>query len=164
MFQGLKSKRQLALFVSLVLSSGGGCCFLDSPHAYAADVTGSDVVVDAGHPVPPTPVVAGNAHDIPTATDNRNVVGNKVTIDGVDFDGAVYGPIYGGYTLGTGSSTNNEVLLKGGTTQLTAYTTTSYGGWSEQGNATNNTITLNNVTYATFLHVYGGGVLIQAQM
>ena len=157
MFQGLKSKRQLALFVSLVLSSGGGCCFLDSPHAYAADVTGGDVVVDAGHPVPPTPVVAGNAHDIPTATDNRNVVGNKVTIDGVDFDGAVYGPIYGGYTLGTGSSTNNEVLLKGGTTQLTAYTTTSYGGWSEQGNATNNTITLNNVTYATFLHVYGGG-------
>ena len=76
-----KSKRQLSLLVALALSVGGGQLFFS--HAHAADVTGGNVVVDAGHPAP-SPIAAGNAHDIPGATDNRNVTGNKlcrITID-----------------------------------------------------------------------------------
>ena len=73
-----KSKRQLTLLVALALSVGGGQLFFN--HAHAADVTGGDVTVDSGHPAP-TPA-AGNAHDIPGATDNRNVTGNKLTISG----------------------------------------------------------------------------------
>ena len=69
-----KSKRQLSLFVALALSAGG-TLFSDFQYAHAADVTGGNVVVDAGHPAP-SPIAAGNAHDIPGATDNRNVTGN----------------------------------------------------------------------------------------
>jgi len=69
-------------------------------------VTGGDVLVDATHPAP-TPTIAGNAHDIPAAGDNRNVVGNRLTLDGVS-------PyiFYGGYTLGAGNATGNTIVFK----------------------------------------------------
>ena len=140
MLKEWKSKRQLSLFVALALSAGGGALLSDFQYAYAADVTGGDVVIDAGHPGVPI----GNAHDIPGATDNRNVVGNKLTVDGV---GA--GTIYGGYTAGNGATTYNEVILSNGGTANNIY-----GGWSNQGNATNNTVTLSRAS--TFANVYGG--------
>ena len=61
----------------LLFFLGGGYSLLASPHAYSADVTGGNVVVDATHSAP-TPIAAGNAHDIPGATDNRNVTGKCI--------------------------------------------------------------------------------------
>ena len=133
-----KSKRQLSLFVALALSAGGGVFFSNLPHAYAADVTGGDVLVDAGHPIP-SPIAAGNAHDIPGATDNRNVTGNKLTIDGVSHSGI---DVYGGYTLGSGNAIGNEVIFKNN-----GYVNgTVYAGWTDKGDATHNTITLNGIS------------------
>ena len=146
MLKAWKSKRQLSLLVALALSVGGGQLFFN--HAHAADVTGGDVTVDSGHPAPSP--AAGNAHDVPGATDNRNVTGNKLTISGVGF-----GPVYGGYTLGTGNSTGNEVIVKDGATN-NAY---AYGGWSANGNATNNTITLTGTASTAWhgnIQYYGG--------
>ena len=146
MLKAWKSKRQLSLLVALALSVGGGQLFFN--HAHAADVTGGDVTVDSGHPAPSP--AAGNAHDVPGATDNRNVTGNKLTISGVGF-----GPVYGGYTLGTGNSTGNEVIVKDGATN-NAY---AYGGWSANGNAMNNTITLTGTASTAWhgnIQYYGG--------
>ena len=107
MLKEWKSKRQLSLFVALALSAGGGGLLSDFQSAYAADVTGGNVVVDAGHPAP-TPVAAGNAHDIPGATDNRNVTENKLTVDGGVWLGSI---TYGGYTGGTGNAIRNEIIF-----------------------------------------------------
>ncbi|EGK59402.1 signal peptide peptidase SppA, partial [Centipeda periodontii DSM 2778] len=92
MFQGMKSSRQLSLLIALALSVGGTAVF---NHVHAADVTGGDVLVDAGHPAP-TPTAAGNAHDIPGVTDNRNVTGNKLTVNGI----LLGRDVIGGYTFG----------------------------------------------------------------
>ena len=140
MFQGMKSSRQLSLLIALTLSAGGQPFF---NHAHAADVTGGDVVIDAGHPG--TPI--GNAHDIPGATDNRNVVGNKLTLDGV----APY-QSYGGYTAGTGNATNNTIIYKN-FVPLNGY---GYAGYSAGGNATNNIAILTNSPATTSLYLYGG--------
>ena len=147
MFKKRNSRRWKALSLAVALYVGGGQLPLE--HVYAADVTGGDVVVDAGHPAP-APVAAGNAHDIPGVADNRNVTGNKLTISGVGF-----GPVYGGYTLGMGNASNNEIVVTNGATN-NAF---AYGGWSANGNATNNTITLTG-TASTAWHgnikYYGG--------
>ena len=149
MLKEWKSKRQLSLFVALALSAGGGGLLSDFQSAYAADVTGGNVVVDAGHPAP-TPVAAGNAHDIPGATDNRNVTGNKLTISGETMGI----PLYGGYTQGAGDATHNEVVFKNGALA----NGNVYDGWSANGNATHNTITLSGTaaTWWNAIYHYGG--------
>ena len=150
MLKEWKSKRQLSLFVALALSAGGGGLLSDFQYAYAADVTGGDVVVDAGHPAP-TPVAAGNAHDIPGATDNRNVTGNKLTLATVNA-----GRVFGGYTDGTGNVTGNEVIIKNGAYN-SSFPYDVFGGWSDQGNATNNKITLSGAgSSSSYNHLYGG--------
>ena len=153
MFKKRNSKRWKALSLAVALYVGGGQLSLE--HVDAADVTGGDVLVDGAHPAP-TPIATGNAHDIPGTTDNRNVTGNKLTVDNFEFNGY----LYGGYTQGNGDSTYNEVVLKNLPTAA-YYGPTVYGGWSNQGNATNNTVTLSRTkvhhpgTYY-FSHVYGG--------
>ena len=137
-----KSKRQLSLLVAFALSAGGGQLFFS--HAHAADVTGGNVLVDSGHPAP-SPIVAGNAHDIPGATDNRNVTGNKLTIDGASPSNS-----YGGYTLGTGQATNNTLIFKNITSTLCDY---GYAGYTAHGSAINNTAVLTNSTATTSLYL-----------
>ena len=153
MLKEWNSKRQLSLFVALALSAGGGGLLSDFQYAYAADVTGGNVVVDAGHPAPSP--AAGNAHDIPGATDNRNVTGNKLTVDAV----GTYGiSIFGGYTAGTGNATGNTVEFTNGAYVNNAGTKWVYGGWSNQGNATNNTVIFNNAgTLGTNYGYFFGG-------
>ena len=126
---------------------GGGQLFFN--HAHAADVTGGDVYVDGtpAHPRP-APTIAGNVHDIPGATDNRHVTGNKLTLSGLV--GSLTS--YAGQTLGTGNAENNTLILKGG-----AGGGYFYGGWSNQGNATGNTVILSGTsTGATDNGLYGG--------
>ena len=150
MLYGWKAKRHLALYVSIVLSCGGGYSLLAPPHAYSADVTGGNVVVDATHSAP-TPTAAGNAHDIPGATDNRNVTGNTLTVNGI-----LLGiDVIGGYTLGTGDATHNEIIIENGA--YLANNNEAYGGWSANGNATYNTVTLNGVNPAMVSLAYLSG-------
>ena len=148
MLKAWKSKRQLSLLVALALSVGGGQLFFN--HAHAADVTGGDVTVDSGNPAP-SPIAAGNAHDIPGATDNRNVTENKLTVDGGVWLGSI---TYGGYTGGTGNAIRNEIIFQGN-----AGAGTVYGGWSNIGNATGNTVTLsgNSPSSYHYTSIYGGG-------
>ena len=136
---------------------GGGHSLLASPHAYSADVTGGNVVVDATHPAP-TPIIAGNALiAIPGATDNRNVTGNTLTVDTVTISVSVYG----GYNQSlTGDASNNEVALKNNAF-VSAGGPVIYGGYTTgSGNATNNTVTLNgnnlNQYYGNGADIYGG--------
>ena len=133
---------------------GGGALFSDFQYAYAADVSGGDVTVDAGHPAP-SPIAAGNAHDIPSATDNRNVSGNKLTIN---MNSAPGGSYFGGYTRGAGDSTHNELVYKA--SPASAPDSYVYGGYSAQGNAINNTVTISdmpNLVYSVqYLHLIGG--------
>ena len=147
MLKGRESKRWRALSLAITLSIWGGQSSFDLAHA--ADVTGGDVVVDAGHSAP-TPVAAGNAHDIPGAADNRNVTGNKLTITGL----LTSGSFFGGYTFGNGNVTSNNLLVDTGT----KVSGNIYGGYATgNGVATNNTVTFNSGidgAYAT--HVYGG--------
>ena len=113
-------------------------------------------MVDATHSAP-TPIAAGNAHDIPGATDNRNVTGNTLTVDAVTISVSVYG----GYNQSlTGDASNNEVVLKNNAL-VSAGGPVIYGGYTTgSGNATNNTVTLNgnnlNQYYGNGADIYGG--------
>ena len=132
MLQGMKNKRQLSLLIAFALSAGGGQLFFS--HAHAADVTGGDVTYDTTLPADP---IAGGAIS-PSTTDPGNVHHNTLTINGMDIGGRT---LYGGYTTGTGNATGNEVVLKNMPNFGTGVTYI-YGGWSKNGKATGNTITL----------------------
>jgi len=97
MFNGLKEKRQLALYVALGLSTGGGLLF-HAPAAYAADVTipSSDTSHRTG---------------VNGTTETGNADGNNVTIGesgaaGPDINGDVVG---GSATAG--NVANNKVTI-----------------------------------------------------
>lgn len=138
MLKEWKNKRQLSLLIAFALSAGVGVGQLFFNHAHAADVTGGDVLIDGTlvHPIPAAPV-AGNKHDIPAATDNRNVTGNTLTVDGAVISST---NAYGGYTTGGGDVTENKIFFKNGAMVMWAWT---YGGYTTgNGKAINNTITL----------------------
>ena len=107
MLNGMKTRRQLSLFVALALSAGGGVFFSNLQHAYAADVTGGDVTYDSGHPLPADPIAGGTIS--PSTTDPGNVHHNTLTIDGLNIGSR---NLYGGYTTGLGNAAGNEVILK----------------------------------------------------
>ena len=108
MLKDLKSKRRLSLFVALALSAGGAL-FSDFQYAYAADVSGNDVLVDftPAHPLPTVPPPSGGA--ITDPADNGNVYNNKLTVDGPNFVGQ---SLCGGFTAGAGNVTGNTVVVK----------------------------------------------------
>lgn len=142
MVRGWKARRDLALYVSLALSCGG-YSLLAAPHA-----CGASVVIDASHPGP-TPVAAGNAHRIPAAGSHRNVTGNTLTVNGVP-----YQTVYGGFTYGGGNVTGNTLILQH--TYALTPNDAAYGGWSQTGNATYNTVVLNSIGDTNDSKVYGG--------
>ena len=159
MLYGWKAKRHLALYVSIVLSCGGGYSLLASPHAYSADVTGGNVVIDGtpAHTIPAAPIAGGA---ITNASDNGNVHDNTLTVSLVDFAGMNF---YGGYTFGTGNAADNKIVLSN-IGQVLSNHAQLYGGWSEQGNAINNTIVLNGTGYGSgayqaynYANLHGGG-------
>ena len=147
MLQGMKNKRQLSLLIAFALSAGGQLFF---SHAHAADVTGGDVTYDTTLPADP---IAGGAIS-PSTTDPGNVHHNTLTINGLYIS---YRKLYGGYTTGTGNATDNEIVLKDTASNVSsAYI---YGGWSEKGNATKNTVTLAGAANSGtnyYLRVAGG--------
>lgn len=147
MFNGLKARRRLAVYVALGLSAGS-CTCLDASSAYAADVTvgvsdnrtsdviggstdGNTVTIGAtgggNHPVISANVVGGTS---------TNPTGNTVTINSARVTGSV--GVLGGYTS-NGAVTGNKVFLNGGTVG-NIYGALSTGG----GTATGNELTINN--------------------
>ena len=147
MFNGLKARRRLAVYVALGLSAGS-CTCLDASSAYAADVTvgvsdnrtsdiiggstdGNTVTIGAtgggNHPVISANVVGGTS---------ANPTGNTVTINSARVTGSV--GVLGGYTS-NGAVTGNKVFLNGGTVG-NIYGALSTGG----GTATGNELTINN--------------------
>ena len=85
--------------------------------------------------------------------------GNVLTVKGFAVDNR---KLYGGYaSSGTGDATGNEVVIDH-TTSSSNYSNV-YGGFSEKGDATGNTVTLaggdntNGTTWKnTYMHLYGG--------
>ena len=153
MLKDLKSKRRLSLFVALTLSAGGAL-FSDFQYAYAADVSGGDVVYDSGNPLPADPIAGGVIS--PSTTDPGNVHDNILTIDGLNISSRY---VFGGYTTGIGDSTNNEVILKNTIATNGYYPANIYGGFSAYGNATNNTVTLAGASGNSahrFVTIHGG--------
>ena len=107
-----------------------------------------DVVYNTStKPLPASGVVYGG-----TSTLGRTTTNNKLTLDGV----STVDKVYGGYTQSnTGDANNNEIVMKDGATN-NAY---AYGGWSANGNAMNNTITLTGTASTAWhgnIQYYGG--------
>ena len=150
MFKKGNSKRWKALSLAVALYVGGGQLSLS--HVCAADVTGGDVTYDAGNPLP---YGGGTAYGGIATVAGDTTTGNKLTVGGV-FDYRYY-KLYGGYTqVGAGASTYNSIFLTNNNPHDPAY---AYGGWSDQGNATNNTVTVSGLTTGypySYLYLYGG--------
>ena len=110
------------------------------------------VTYDASNPLvaSETTVYAG------TSTLGNTTTNNKLTIDGLALN-ASSTKYYGGYTQSsTGDSTKNEVVL----TNMPLFAGSMaynyvYGGWSNQGNATNNTVTLGGTGGSNYNSMYG---------
>ena len=92
-----------------------------------------------------------------TSTLGNTTKDNKLTIDGLNISDR---NLYGGYTQSNvGDATGNKVILKNTTANSSVTHTHVYGGWSAQGNATNNTITLAGAAGGSanyYLRLYGG--------
>ena len=159
MFNGLKARRQLAVYVALGLSTGGGLLF-SAPSAYAADVvvgvgedqSGNVVGSDASNNTVTIgaegrgdhPVIGGNVAGANSTTDTS---GNVVTIHSIKATASGHGTIYGGIAVGTASK--NTVIFNGGTaTSLVGGTTSGVSG-----SAKDNTVT---VSGGNLKYVWGG--------
>lgn len=160
MFNGLKARRQLAAYVALGLSTGGGLLFSAQP-AHAAEthdrtVTASSIngfegsdqtgfmsdnsitIGTAGVTNQPTStygIISGGGKT-DTASD---VTGNTLTIHGLQVsNGNGQSMIYGGVS-GTGAVTNNKVFFNNGLSKDSIY-----GGFN--GTSATNAVTGNSVT------------------
>ena len=147
MLYGWKAKRHLALYVSIVLSWGGGYSLLASPHAYADEVT-IDTVAPSTSPYGTDRYYAG-------VSITGNAAGHKLILDNVD----ILGYVTGGWAMGaTGDATNNTVELKGNArVNSTVSGYGLFGGRSDHGKAINNTVILNGtLSGTTYTNLYGG--------
>ena len=160
MFNGLKARRQLAAYVALGLSTGGGLLFSAQP-AHAAEthdhtVTASSINGFEGSDQ--TGFMSDNSIKIGTAgvtnrpastygiisgggkTDTASdVTGNTLTIHGLQVsNGNGQSMIYGGVS-GTGAVTNNKVFFNNGLSKDSIY-----GGFN--GTSATNAVTGNSVT------------------
>ena len=159
MFNGLKARRRLAVYVALGLSAGS-CTCLDASSAYAADVvvgvgedqSGDVVGSDASNNTVTIgaegggdhPVIGGNVAGANSTTDTS---GNVVTIHSIKATASGHGTIYGGIAVGTASG--NKVTFNGGTATSLVGGTTSGASGSAQGNTV--TVSGGNLRY-----VWGG--------
>ena len=160
MFNGLKARRQLAAYVALGLSTGGGLLFSAQP-AHAAEthdhtVTASSITGFEGSDQ--TGFMSDNRITIGTAgvtnqpastygiisgggkvNTTSDVTGNTLTIHGLQVsNGNGHSMIYGGVS-GTGAVTNNKVFFNNGLSKDSIY-----GGFN--GTSATNAVTGNSVT------------------
>ena len=126
MYKEIKSRR-LALLVAVALTGGS---LAGATNAYAAEVTGQNVTINASKP--PTnnamdpygnPGSAAGAINDPANGDD--VSGNTLTLENYDYSGK---KIFGGFTRGTGRAKDNRVHIRSGGTVGAAYGGITYGG------------------------------------
>ena len=174
MFNGLKARRQLAVYVALGLSTGGGLLF-SAPSAYAADThdytetatsisglegtdkTGfmSDNNITLGtegvtnRPFSTYGTISGGGKKNATA----DVSNNTLTIHGLQVsNGSGFSIIYGGIS-GTGAVSKNNVIFNNGLSKDPIYG--GFNGASATKDVKDNTVTINNGTVEG--DVQGGG-------
>jgi len=137
MFNGLKGRRRLALYVALGLSAGSGV-FMDASAAYASDVT-----------IPSTDTAHGAGINGTAETGRKD--GNNVTIGETGAAGpAINGDVVGGYAA-AGDTANNTVTIR----SMIALDPGKavYGGRSDTGSATGNAV---RIVGGHMTNVYGG--------
>ena len=110
------------------------------------------------HTLPSATGIYSGAIYAGTSTLGNTTTKNVLTVDGMNIG---YRTLYGGYTQSvTGDSTGNEVVLKN--MPAISNTTNIYAGWSKNGKATGNTITLGGAlgnsggSMYTNANLYGG--------
>ena len=147
MLYGWKAKRHLALYVSIVLSCGG-YSLLDSPHAYADQVT-----VDTG--ALPTSIYSGKYYG-GTSTLGNASNHNTLILKGSAAPSGCY--FIGGWAQGAGDATDNTVELTETAEAYSSgwYGTGVYGGFSQGGKATDNTVVLKGKLPNGVTNLYGG--------
>ena len=132
MYKEIKSRR-LALFVAIALTGGS---FAGATNAYAADVTGQNVTINASTPPSNNATAPGGypgsaAGAINDPANGDDVSDNTLTLE--DYDYSVHGnpnpnTIYGGFTRGTGRAKDNIVHIRSGGTVDNAVGGITYGG------------------------------------
>ena len=138
MYQEIKSRR-LALLVAIALTGGS---LAGATNAYAAEVTGQNVTINASNrpsnnatdPYGNTGSAAGAINDPANGDD---VSGNTLTLENYDYSvhgGGNPNAIYGGFTCGTGRAKNNTVHIRSGGTVNSAVGGGTYGGGDVVGN------------------------------
>ena len=138
MYQEIKSRR-LALLVAIALTGGS---LAGATNAYAAEVTGQNVTINASNP--PSNNVTDPYNDPGSAAGAINdpangddVVRNTLTLENYDY--SVHGApntntIYGGFTRGTGRAKENIVHIRSGGTVDSAVGGITCGGGDAVGN------------------------------
>ncbi|WP_226372151.1 hypothetical protein [Selenomonas timonae] len=175
MFNGLKARRQLALYVALGLSAGGGFLF-HTPSAYAAethDYTETATSINGLEGTDKTPSMSDNKITLGTEggstnkpfstygtisgggkkTATEDVSNNTLTIHGLQVsNGGGQSMIYGGVG-GTGAVTNNRVCFNNGLSKDPIYG--GFNGLSATKAVTGNSVTVADGTVEG--DVQGGG-------
>ena len=138
MYKEIKSRR-LALLVAIALTGGS---LAGATNAYAAEVTGQNVTINASNP--PSNNVTGPYNDPGSAAGAINdpangddVSGNTLTLENYDY--SVHGnpnpnTIYGGFTRGTGRAKDNIVHIRENGTVDSAVGGITCGGGDAVGN------------------------------
>ena len=132
MYKEIKSRR-LALLVAVALTGGS---LAGATNAYAAEVTGQNVTIDASNrpsnnatdPYGNTGSAAGAINDPANGDD---VSGNTLTLADYDYSG---NNIFGGFTRGTGRAKDNIVHIRENGKVEAAYGGVTYSGGDAVGN------------------------------
>ncbi|WP_050794997.1 autotransporter outer membrane beta-barrel domain-containing protein [Centipeda periodontii] len=138
MYQEIKSRR-LALLVAIALTGGS---LAGATNAYAAEVTGQNVTINASNP--PSNNVTDPYNDPGSAAGAINdpangddVSGNTLTLENYDYSvhgGVNPNTIYGGFTRGTGRAKENIVHIRSGGIVDAAVGGINCGGGDAVGN------------------------------
>ena len=132
MYKEIKSRR-LALLVAIALTGGS---LAGATNAYAAEVTGQNVTINASNrpsnnatdPYGNTGSAAGAINDPANGDD---VSGNTLTLADYDYSG---NNIFGGFTRGTGRAKDNIVHIRENGKVEAAYGGVTYSGGDAVGN------------------------------
>ena len=132
MYQEIKSRR-LALLVAIALTGGS---LAGATNAYAAEVTGQNVMINASTPpsnnaTDPDSNTGSAAGAINDPANGDDVVRNTLTLADYDYRGK---NIFGGFTRGTGRAKDNIVHIRSGGTVYSAVGGITYGGGDAVGN------------------------------
>ena len=136
-----KYARLAALLAAAVLCGNGAPSMADDDLVGKAE-DGWSIVIDNGHD--------GNVYGNKDDSDANGIVTGHVKMTG----GTVGDNVYGGWADNAGDVKNSTVTISGGTVGTVDRSRSVYGGYSDKGAATDNTVTITDGTVKG--SVYGG--------